>query len=161
MQSVTLIAVGKLNEAYFSAAAAEYQKRLAAFCRFRMVEIPEETISEKNASDAVVAKALEKEGSAILAAVPKGASTIALCIEGKMMPSEALAAEFERRALSGSGDMAFVIGSSHGLSPRVKSAASLRLSMSPMTFPHKLARVMLLEQIYRAYSILAGTKYHK
>lgn len=161
MQSVTLIAVGKLNEAYFAAAAAEYQKRLAAFCRFRMVEIPEETISEKNASDAVVAKALEKEGAAILAAVPKGAAVIALCIEGKMLSSEALAAEFERRAVSGNGDMAFVIGSSHGLSPRVKAAASLRLSMSPMTFPHKLARVMLLEQIYRAFSILAGTKYHK
>ena len=161
MQSVTLIAVGKLNEAYFSAAAAEYQKRLSAMCRFRMVEISEETISEKSASPALIAKALEKEGEAILTAVPKGAALFALCVEGKELSSEALADEIARRALSGSGDIAFVIGSSHGLSPRVKSAAALRLSMGPMTFPHKLARVMLLEQIYRAFSINAGTKYHK
>lgn len=161
MQSVTLIAVGKLNEAYFSDAAAEYQKRLASMCRFRLVELPEQPIPEKSASPATIAKALEKEGDAILAAVPKGAALVALCIEGKTMSSEALAAEFARRAVSGNGDLAFVIGSSHGLSPRVKAAAALRLSMSPMTFPHKLARVMLLEQIYRAFSINAGTRYHK
>lgn len=161
MQSVTLIAVGKLNEVYFSAAAAEYQKRLSAFCRLRVVEIPEETIAEKSASPALIAKALEKEGNAILAAVPKGSALIALCVEGKMLSSEALAAELERRALSGGSGVTFVIGSSHGLSPRVKEAAALRLSMSPMTFPHKLARVMLLEQIYRAFSISAGTRYHK
>ncbi|MEG2652201.1 MAG: 23S rRNA (pseudouridine(1915)-N(3))-methyltransferase RlmH [Ruthenibacterium sp.] len=161
MQTITLIALGKLNAAYYKAAAADYGKRLSAFCRLQLVELAEETITEKNASQAVIAKALEKEAAAILAAVPKGAVLVALCIEGKQCTSEELAAFFAQRAVSGSADVAFVIGSSHGLALRVKQAAVQRLSMSKMTFPHQLARVMLLEQIYRACSINAGTKYHK
>lgn len=161
MQSVTLIVLGKLNADYYAKAAAEYAKRLSAFCRLQVVELPEETISEKNASPAVIEKALEKEAKAILAAVPKGSAIAALCIEGKQKTSEELAAFFAEKALSGAGDVAFVIGSSHGLAPCVKQAAALRLSMSRMTFPHQLARVMLLEQIYRAFSINAGIKYHK
>ncbi|MEG2930719.1 MAG: 23S rRNA (pseudouridine(1915)-N(3))-methyltransferase RlmH [Ruthenibacterium sp.] len=161
MQTITVIALGKLNAAYYKAAAADYTKRLSAFCKPELIELPEETIVEKNASQAVIEKALEKEAAAILAAVPKGAALVALCIEGKQCTSEELAEFFTQRAVSGSADVAFVIGSSHGLAPRVKQAAVQRLSMSKMTFPHQLARVMLLEQIYRACSINAGTKYHK
>lgn len=161
MQTITLIALGKLNADYYRAAAAEYAKRLGSFCKLNLVELPEETIAEKNASDAVVAKALDKEADAIFRAVPKGAALVALCIEGKQCTSEALADFFCQRAVSGSGDVAFVIGSSHGLAPHIKQTAVWRFSMSQMTFPHQLARVMLLEQIYRAFSIAAGTKYHK
>ncbi|MEG0911029.1 MAG: 23S rRNA (pseudouridine(1915)-N(3))-methyltransferase RlmH [Ruthenibacterium sp.] len=160
MQNITLIALGKMNADYYAKAAAEYTKRLSAFCKLQIIELAEETIAEKNASDAVIAKALEKEAKAILAAVPKGSSLVTLCIEGKQKTSEELAAFFTEKANSGAGDIAFVIGSSHGLAPQVKEA-SVRLSMSKMTFPHQLARVMLLEQIYRAFSICAGTKYHK
>ncbi|MEG1069482.1 MAG: 23S rRNA (pseudouridine(1915)-N(3))-methyltransferase RlmH [Ruthenibacterium sp.] len=160
MQNITLIALGKMNADYYAKAAAEYTKRLSAFCKLQIIELAEETIAEKNASEAVIAKALDKEGKAILAAVPKGSSLVALCIEGKQKTSEELAAFFTEKANSGAGDVVFVIGSSHGLAPEVKSA-SVRLSMSKMTFPHQLARVMLLEQIYRAFSICAGTKYHK
>ena len=106
-------------------------------------------------------KALEKEARAILTAVPKGSSLAALCVEGKQKTSEELAAYLDERAGSGAGDVAFVIGSSHGLADSVKQTASLRLSMSKMTFPHQLARVMLLEQLYRAFSINHGGKYHK
>lgn len=115
----------------------------------------------KNASPAVIGKALEKEARAILAAVPKGSGLAALCVEGKQKTSEELAAYLDERAGSGAGDVAFVIGSSHGLADSVKQTASLRLSMSKMTFPHQLARVMLLEQLYRAFSINHGGKYHK
>ena len=161
MQTIALIALGKLNAPYFRDAAAEYIKRLSAFCRLQLVELPEEAVAEKNASPAVIEKALEKEGRAILAAVPKGAALVALCVEGRQMDSGELAAYFAQKALSGAGDVAFVIGSSHGLSPAVKAAAQQKLSMSRMTFPHQLARVMLLEQIYRAFTINAGTRYHK
>ncbi len=161
MQTVTVIAVGKLNAAYFRQAAEEYAKRLSAFCRLNLVELPEEGIAEKNASEAVIRRALEKEGRAILAAVPKGAELAALCIEGKQLSSEELSAYLRGKALSGSGDVAFVIGSSHGLSDEVKARVQKKLSMSRMTFPHQLARVMLLEQVYRAFSISAGTRYHK
>lgn len=161
MQQIKLIAVGKLNAAYFRQAAAEYQKRLGAWCRLEVTELPEEPISEKSASPAAVAKALEKEGKAILAAVPKGAALAALCIEGAPFSSEDLAEYLAARALAGQGCVAFVIGSSHGLSDEVKRRADKKLSMSRMTFPHQLARVMLLEQLYRAFSINAGTKYHK
>lgn len=161
MQNITLIVVGKLGQKFLQEGCAEYQKRLTAFCNFKVVELPEETIHEKSASDAVVEKALEKEADRILAAVPRSAQLCALCIEGKPISSEELAAYFNERALSGSGDIAFVIGSSHGLSPRVKQAAAKRISMSRMTFPHQLARLLLTEQIYRACTINGGVKYHK
>ena len=161
MQTITLIALGKLNADYYAKAAAEYAKRLSAYCRLNIVELPEEPIAEKNASPAVIGKALEKEARAILTAVPKGSSLAALCVEGKHKTSEELAAYLDERAGSGAGDVAFVIGSSHGLADSVKQTASLRLSMSKMTFPHQLARVMLLEQLYRAFSINHGGKYHK
>ena len=161
MQNIDLICVGKLNAKYFAEGVAEYQKRLAAFAAFRIIELPEEKIEEKNASDAVVKKALDKEGKAILSNVRKGAAIVAMCIEGKMMSSEDFSHKLEGFALEGKSTVNLIIGSSYGLSDRVKSAAHLRLSMSPMTFPHQLARVMLLEQLYRAMSISANGKYHK
>ena len=123
MQNIDLICVGKLNAKYFAEGVAEYQKRLAAFASFRIVELPEEKIEEKNASDAVVKKALDKEGRAILGSVRRGAAIVALCIEGKQISSEELAQFLADRANSGAGDVAFVIGSSHGLSDEVKRAA--------------------------------------
>ena len=161
MQNIDLICVGKLNAAYCAAGVAEYQKRLGAFCSFRIVELPEETIHEKNASQAVIDKALEKEAAAILASVRKGAAIVALCVEGKLISSEELAGYIAERALSGAGDIAFVIGSSHGLSPTVKKAAALKFSMGRITLPHQLARLVLTEQIYRAFTIQHGVKYHK
>ena len=161
MQNIDLICVGKLNAPYFAAGVAEYQKRLAAFCRFRIIELPEAPLPDKNASPAQIEKALEKEGKAILAAVRKGACLVALCVEGKQISSEELAAQIERQALSGAGDMAFVIGSSHGLAPAVKAAASARISLGRITLPHQLARLVLAEQLYRACTINAGMKYHK
>lgn len=161
MQNVDLICVGKLNAAYCAAGVAEYQKRLGAYCNFRVVELPEVKIQEKNASQAQVDKALQKEGDAILASVHKGASIVALCVEGKQLSSEELADYIVQRAGSGAGDLAFVIGSSHGLAPKVKQAAALRFSMGRITLPHQLARLVLAEQIYRAFTINAGAKYHK
>ena len=161
MMNLTVIAVGKLNAAYYRQAAAEYEKRLGAFCRVHVAELAEEPVAEKNAGPAVIERALEKEGRAILAAVPKGAALVALCVEGRQLSSEALARHLAEWAGTGVSCAAFAIGSSHGLSPQVKQAAALRLSMSEMTFPHQLARVMLLEQLYRACCINAGTRYHK
>lgn len=161
MQNIDLICVGKLNAKYFAEGVAEYQKRLAAFANFRIIELPEETVQEKNASSAVIAKALEKEGAAILSSVRKGAAIVALCVEGKQLSSEELAEYLDSRAQSGAGDVTFVIGSSHGLSPAVKQAAALRFSMGRITLPHQLARLVLTEQIYRACTINHGLKYHK
>ncbi|MDD2993194.1 MAG: 23S rRNA (pseudouridine(1915)-N(3))-methyltransferase RlmH [Pygmaiobacter sp.] len=161
MQRVTLICVGKLGQAFLQQGCDEYTKRLSALCKLQLVELPEETIHEKTASDKVIEKALEKEGVRILAALPKGAPLVALCIEGKLLSSEQLAAFFADSAVAGEGEIAFVIGSSHGLAKEVKQRAALQLSMSRMTFPYQLARLLLLEQIYRALSINAGSKYHK
>ncbi len=161
MQNIDLICVGKLNAKYFAEGVAEYQKRLAAFASFRIIELPEEKIEEKNASDAVVKKALEKEGKAILSSVRKGAAIVAMCIEGKQISSDELAQFLADRANSGAGDVAFVIGSSHGLAEEVKRAAALKFSMGRITMPHQLARLVLTEQIYRACTINAGMKYHK
>ena len=161
MQNIDLICVGKLNAKYFAEGVAEYQKRLAAFASFRIIELPEEKIEEKNASDAVVKKALDKEGKAILGSVRKGAAIVAMCIEGKQISSDELAQFLADRANSGAGDVAFVIGSSHGLSDEVKRAAALKFSMGRITMPHQLARLVLTEQIYRACTINAGMKYHK
>lgn len=161
MQNVDLICVGKLNASYFAAGVAEYQKRLGGFCNFRILELPETAIADKNASDKQIAKALEKEGEAILHAVRKGAYLVALCVEGKQISSEELADLLAQRAGSGAGDVAFVIGSSHGLDERVKRAAQARISLGRITLPHQLARLVLTEQLYRACTINAGMKYHK
>lgn len=161
MQTVTIIALGKLNADYYKTAAAEYTKRLSAFCKVNVVELSEESISEKNASQALIHKALEKEATAILAAIPKGAMVVAMCIEGAQSSSEEFSKLFTESANNGISQIAFVIGSSHGLANHVKQMATRKLSMSKMTFPHQLARVMLLEQIYRAFSIQTGSKYHK
>ena len=157
MQNIDLICVGKLNAKYFAEGVAEYQKRLAAFASFRIIELPEEKIEEKNASDAVVKKALDKEGKAILSNVRKGAAIVAMCIEGRQISSDELAQFLADRANSGAGDVAFVIG----LSDEVKKAAALKFSMGRITMPHQLARLVLTEQIYRACTINAGMKYHK
>ena len=160
MQNIDLICVGKLNAKYFAEGVAEYQKRLSAFASFRIIELPEEKI-EENASDSVVKKALDKEGKAILSSVRKGAAIVAMCIEGKQISSDELAQFLADRANSGAGDVAFVIGSSHGLSDEVKKAAALKFSMGRITMPHQLARLVLTEQIYRACTINVGMKYHK
>ena len=154
MQTIDLICLGKLNAKYCAEGVAEYQKRLAAFANFKIIELPEEKIEEKNASPALVARALEKEGRAILAHLRRGQSLVALCVEGKLVSSEELAALLADKAASGAGDVAFVIGSSHGLSEEVKRAGRI-------TLPHQLARLVLTEQLYRACTINAGMKYHK
>ena len=154
MQNIDLICVGKLNAPYFAAGVAEYQKRLGAFCNFRIIELPEAAIADKNASDAQISKALDKEATAILSSLRKGEYLAALCVEGKQFSSEELAKLIADRANSGAGDIAFVIGSSHGL-------ADSKLSMGRITMPHQLARLVLTEQIYRACTINNGMKYHK
>lgn len=161
MQNIDLICVGKLNASYYAAGVAEYQKRLAGFCNFRILELPEAAIADKNASDKQIEKALQKEGEAILHAVRKGAFLVALCVEGRQISSEELAGLLAQRAGSGAGDVAFVIGSSHGLDERVKRAAQARISLGRITLPHQLARLVLTEQLYRACTINAGMKYHK
>ena len=161
MQKVTILCTGKLKEKFYLDAVAEYVKRLSRFCKLEIIELPEEKIEEKNASDAVVKKALDKEGKAILSNVRKGAAIVAMCIEGRQISSDELAQFLADRANSGAGDVAFVIGSSHGLSDEVKKAAALKFSMGRITMPHQLARLVLTEQIYRACTINAGMKYHK
>ncbi len=159
MQNIRLICVGKLKENYLREAFAEYEKRLRPFCRFQLFELPEERLPGEP-SAALIEKALELEGERILKAA-EGSEIFALCIEGEPLSSETFAEKIEKNALSGEGGLSFVIGSSFGLSKAVKSAAKERISFSRMTFPHQLFRVMLLEQIYRAFQILNGGKYHK
>jgi len=161
VQTVTVLCVGKLKEKFYTDAAAEYAKRLSRFCTLRVVELPEERLPE-NPSPAQIEAALAKEAEAIRAKIPPRARVTALCVEGRLRSSEELA------RLLRTGSMAvppakpcFLIGGSFGLDDGLKAEAHDRLSMSPMTFPHHLARVMLLEQIYRAYQINAGSKYHK
>ena len=160
MLHVTVLCVGKLKEAYWRDAVAEYAKRLSAFCRFAVVEVDEERLPDAP-SAAQIAHTLEEEGKRLLSRIPRDALTVALCIEGKTVSSEMLSARLSSWALDGKSHIVFVIGGSFGLSDEVKNAAALRLSMSPMTFPHQLARVMLLEQIYRAFKINRNETYHK
>ncbi len=159
MQSVNVICVGKLKEKFYADACAEYQKRLGRFCRLSVVELPEQRLPE-NPAAAEIAAALEREADAIEEKLPRGV-VIALCVEGRALSSEQLSDALARCAAQGASQLTFLIGGSFGLAERVKARSDLRLSMSPMTFPHHLARVMLLEQIYRAYQIQSGTKYHK
>ena len=160
MFEITLIAMGKLKEKFYQSAAAEYEKRMKGFCQFHLIELPEVRLPE-NPSPSEIAAALDKEADAILAKIPKGAWFCTLTPEGKLISSEALAGKLKDVKLSGKSCACFLIGSSFGMAPRLKEMADFKLSMSPMTFPHHLARVMVLEQLYRAEAIQAGSKYHK
>ncbi len=160
MQQITVLAVGKAN-GFYTEGIQQYSKRLSGLCRFNLCEIEEQKIDEKKASQATIQQALSREAQRILAAVPKGAQLVALCIEGKSLPTEEFAKTLQQAAVAGQGSLAFAIGSSHGLADEVKQQAALRLSLSPMTMPHLLARLVLLEQLYRAMMIDAGTSYHK
>ena len=160
MQRVKIICIGKLKEKYLTAAVEEYLKRLSAFCKPEIAELPEARLPE-NPSPAQIEAGLQKEAQKILAEIPAGAYTYCLQIEGRQLSSEALAKSFAKNALSGKSTLVFIIGSSFGLAREVKTRCDFPLSFSKMTFPHQLARVMLLEQIYRAFSINANTKYHK
>ena len=160
MQRVTIICVGKLKESYLRDACKEYEKRLGAYCRLQTIEVEEHRLPDRP-SQAQIDAGIRAEGERILRQIPAGAVVIALCIEGELCSSEALAARLDRWAGRGAGHLVFLIGGSCGLDEALKARAEARLSMSPMTFPHHLARVMLLEQIYRAYQINTGGKYHK
>lgn len=159
MMQLTLITVGTLKEDYLKDAYSEYKRRISQYARIDEVNIKEEQI--KNEDDiSEISRALSLEGEKILAAVPKGASVFALCVEGRQYDSPALASLIECEGGS-SGKLAFIIGSSHGLSEKVKNAARVRLSISKLTFPHQLMRVMLSEILYRSFTIIAGKRYHK
>lgn len=160
MMNINIICVGKLKEVYLRMACAEYEKRLGAFCKLKITELTPARLPE-NPNDTLIEAALKDEGERILEKISPSEAVFALCIEGKELSSENFSKEIEKCALSGFGTISFIIGGSHGLSPAVKNRAKFRLSMSPMTFPHQLARVMLLEQIYRAFMISNGGKYHK
>lgn len=160
MFTITLIAMGKLKENFYLAAADEYTKRLKGYCSFQIIELPEHRLPE-NPSPAEISAGLEKEADLILSKIPKGAWFCTFTPEGKILSSEAFAGKLSEVKLSGKSNACFLIGSSFGISPRVKERADFKLSMGPMTFPHHLARIMVLEQLYRAEAIQAGSKYHK
>ena len=160
MFDITLIVMGKLKEKFYTEAAAEYEKRLKGFCRFQLIELPECRLPEEP-STAQIEAGLEKEAQIIIAKIPKGAWFCVFTPEGKMQSSESLAEQISRVKQSGKSSACFLIGSSFGMAQRVKDMADFKLSMSPMTFPHHLARIMVLEQLYRAEAIQAGSKYHK
>ena len=158
MQRVILLCVGKLKEKFYAGAAAEYAKRLSRYCKLEIVELPEERLPENPS-------ALWKEAEAVRRKIPSSCRLIALCVEGRLRSSEELARTMAAWAagteLGQEKRLVFLIGGSFGLHASIKAEAWAKLSMSPMTFPHHLARVMLLEQIYRAYQINGGTRYHK
>ncbi len=160
MFDITLITMGKLKEKFYISAAQEYAKRLSGYCHFTLVELPESRLPE-NPSPAEIAAGLEKEAETILARIPKSSWFCVFTPEGKELSSEKFAEKMKDVKLSGKSSAIFLIGSSFGMAPKVKERADFRLSMGPMTFPHHLARIMVLEQLYRAEAIQAGSKYHK
>lgn len=160
MLNVSVICIGKLKEKYLTDACAEYAKRLSAFCKLNIIELPESRLPD-DPSDKLIEQCLAKEGEQILSKIPKDAYVIPMCIEGKMLSSPELSEKMAAVPVMGKSQIVFVIGGSFGLSDAVKKRGDLRLSMSPMTFPHQLARVMLLEQVYRGFMIGSGGKYHK
>lgn len=149
-----------MREKYYTDAFSEYEKRLGAYCRFELSEIVETRLPEAP-SEKELSAALDREADLILRAVPKDAFLVAMCVEGSQMPSEKMAELIRERENSGKPKLCFVIGGSFGLSNIVKARADMRLSMSQMTFPHHLARVMLAEQVYRGFKINEGSAYHK
>ena len=158
MFKITIISVGNMKEKYFAEAIKEYEKRISAYAEIRDINLKEENLDNLREGD--IAAALEREGNRILESIPPRAYKVALCVEGKSLSSEKLA-ELVESAKNTQGEICFIIGSSHGLSPKVKAACDYRLSVSALTFPHRLMRVILTEVIYRALSIANGGKYHK
>ncbi len=159
MQSVKIICVGKLKDKFFRDASDEYLKRLKAYCKAEIIEIPAANLPDAP-NDTQITAALEKEADAILKKIPSNSTIVAMCVEGKMYSSEDVAELLSKSAMN-SGEIVFIIGGSYGLSENVKKRSDVRMSASKMTFPHRLFRVMLLEQIYRGYKINSGGKYHK
>ena len=159
MLHIRLIALGNLKERYWREALAEYEKRLGAFAKLDIVELKEYRVAE-SPTPAEIDLALDREADAVLAHIPPRSFTVALCVEGGQLSSEELA-ETLSQVMREQGSLTLIIGSSHGLSPRVKKAAHLRLSVSKLTVPHQMMRVLLLETVYRSLSILQGSKYHK
>ncbi|MCI6354404.1 23S rRNA (pseudouridine(1915)-N(3))-methyltransferase RlmH [Eubacterium coprostanoligenes] len=157
---VTVIAVGKLKEKYLRDACEEYLKRLGTYSKVSVVEINEERCSD-NPSESEIENVKQKEGQRIIAKIPKGSFVVPMCIEGTQFSSEDFAKKIEATAVAGNSDITFIIGGSFGLSDEVKSLGKLKLSFGKLTLPHQLMRVVLLEQIYRAFSILNNSKYHK
>ena len=160
MPEITLITIGKLKEKFYISAAQEYAKRLSGYCKFTLLELPECRLPEAP-SPAEIAAGLEKEAEEVFSKIPKGAWFCVFTPEGKELSSEVFAQKLAQVKLSGKSSLCFLIGSSFGMAPRVKERADFRLSMGPMTFPHHLARIMVLEQLYRAEAIQAGSRYHK
>lgn len=160
MININIICIGKLKEEYWRLACAEYIKRLGAFCKIKVIELPECRLPD-NPSKAQIENTILTEGKAIENKIGQGDYVAAMCIEGDMLSSEELAAKIEKTGVSGYGTVDFVIGGSYGLSDEIKRKANAGISMSRMTFPHQLARVLLLEQVYRAFMISSGGKYHK
>lgn len=160
MFEITLITVGKLKEKFYLSAAEEYKKRLSGYCKFNLIELPEYRLPD-DPSPAEIEIALNKEAEQILGKIPRNSWFCVLTPEGKLQSSEQLANTLSKIKLTGTSSACFLIGSSFGMAQQIKDKANFKLSMSPMTFPHHLARIMVLEQLYRAEAIQAGSKYHK
>lgn len=160
MINITLIVLGKLKEKYLTLACEEYIKRLFTLCKLNISELSPVSLPD-NPNKTQIQQALEVEAKDIIAKIPKNSKIVSMCIEGKSMSSKEFSDFFDNMALSGESNITFIIGSSYGLSDKIKNMSDLKLSMSKMTFPHQLARVMLLEQIYRAMMISYGRKYDK
>lgn len=157
---ITVIAVGKIKEKFYTDAIAEYSKRLSRYCRLEVIQVADEKTPD-GASQAQERQIKEKEGSRILAQIKDGAYVIALAVQGTMLSSEQLASKLNKLGVDGQSQIVLIIGGSLGLSDEVLKRADYHLSFSPMTFPHQLMRVILLEQIYRSYRIISGEPYHK
>ncbi len=160
MMNINFIVLGKLKEKYMKDFSAEYEKRLSGYCKLTVIELEPVKLSD-NPSEQEIKNALAKETQMIKAKIPKNSFVFSMCIEGKQMSSEELSKKLEDIALTGKNNITFIIGSSFGLSDEIKQMSDYKFSMSKMTFPHKLARIMLTEQVYRALSITNNAKYHK
>lgn len=160
IMKITIIAVGKLKEKYWKQAIAEYEKRLTAYTKVEIIEVPDEKAPE-NMSDKEIEQVKEKEGQRILAKIKPQSTVITLEIQGKMLSSEGLAKELDQRMTQGASNFTFIIGGSNGLHQDVMNRSNFALSFSKMTFPHQMMRVVLLEQVYRAFKINRGEAYHK
>lgn len=157
---ITVIAVGKIKEKFYTDAIAEYSKRLSRYCRLEVIQVADEKTPD-GASEAQERQIKEKEGSRILAQIKDGAYVIALAVQGTMLSSEQLASKLNKLGVDGQSQIVLIIGGSLGLSDEVLKRADYHLSFSPMTFPHQLMRVILLEQVYRCYRIIHHEPYHK